>query len=577
MDEVQNGGFAEDALAGALFALEESVSLLAREDPETQPYRSKYEASDRLEGVADELKHRLQQHAAGADAGRDEESRQILEGVLAAVETQRGLALASTDLTADARRLLERSIPALQKPPGPKWWGGVLQQALNQAAILASNSGEHDLALRALQQAEQLYVSSNNPATPPDGTYQLTLFYLAQVHGLRKDSAASAEYCAATLRSQLELAAPDAAIDVDEWVGNALGLAEYYLSEDEHAACEWCLHAATRVLKLATGEVEPGAGEGVPLTAPRDVEAAGAKVDRAWLRLLEQRLLTGALCRDRGGDGGDADGVGRLGSVPPALHFQRISLPAEDALPWGRKAIPSDFASARDIFNAAMRHLRGALAYFVLDGFVTDHFELQMDAANLYRCLSRYEEDPKRRAAMHGMRAKVLAPLCDGNMNPQHFLGIIKSVHLECASALRDQSDIKAQVGDAAGAARAAATATVHYKSFLRCFPAGPCAEDKPARTSLDKVAEDVEEEALYLRTLLQHVAVVQRVYAGPGGGNLADLQVALTQLKWAVAYAERHKVPGFEQEAALASEMSDLLEQKIDFLVRQRARAAAS
>jgi hypothetical protein len=69
------------------------------------------------------------------------------------------------------------------------------------------------------------------------------------------------------------------------------------------------------------------------------------------------------------------------------------------------------FPEAREVFNEAMRWLRRALERFQLDGWVTAHWECQMDVSALYRWLQEFEPDPARRCAMHKNRITRLEPI----------------------------------------------------------------------------------------------------------------------------------------------------------------------
>jgi hypothetical protein len=66
-------------------------------------------------------------------------------------------------------------------------------------------------------------------------------------------------------------------------------------------------------------------------------------------------------------------------------RFDRLQLPAPEDLPRGEDALASDFDAARALFNSALPHLREALGYYKLDGWVSEHVNIIMDISNLYR------------------------------------------------------------------------------------------------------------------------------------------------------------------------------------------------
>lgn len=66
-------------------------------------------------------------------------------------------------------------------------------------------------------------------------------------------------------------------------------------------------------------------------------------------------------------------------------RFDTLQLPAPEDLPRGEDALASDFDAARTLFNSALPHLREALAYYKLEGWVSEHVNIIMDISNLYR------------------------------------------------------------------------------------------------------------------------------------------------------------------------------------------------
>eukprot|EP00967_Tisochrysis_lutea_P091720 scaffold131925_cov21-Tisochrysis_lutea.AAC.2 len=89
-----------------------------------------------------------------------------------------------------------------------------------------------------------------------------------------------------------------------------------------------------------------------------------------------------------------------------------------------------------DLFNAAIPRFNASLEYYKLDGWVTEHVTTQLESNPIHfssgrqvleedeallgqkRVLAAFEQDPKRRAAMHKLRVSRLAHLV-GALNPQ--------------------------------------------------------------------------------------------------------------------------------------------------------------
>jgi hypothetical protein len=82
--------------------------------------------------------------------------------------------------------------------------------------------------------------------------------------------------------------------------------------------------------------------------------------------------------------------------------------------------------------------------------------------APLVRLLAGFEPDPHRACVTHRHRAKLLGPL-EGQLSLVHFLGLVRSLHLELGNVARSIHEIKeaagwpaAKVREGAGSARGA-------------------------------------------------------------------------------------------------------------------------
>lgn len=72
--------------------------------------------------------------------------------------------------------------------------------------------------------------------------------------------------------------------------------------------------------------------------------------------------------------------------LPKFLSFPTLDLLDPENLPWGAAALADDFEKAREIFNKCTPKFREALAFFKLDGFVTQHVELLFSFSKAYSC-----------------------------------------------------------------------------------------------------------------------------------------------------------------------------------------------
>ena len=89
----------------------------------------------------------------------------------------------------------------------------------------------------------------------------------------------------------------------------------------------------------------------------------------------------------------------------------------------------------RQRFNKARK-------YYVLDGFVTDHVALIRDTSTLYRWLSTFEEDEKRKTAMYLRRINELEPVRK-QLGRQAYLDTIKQLQFEIGECWMEMCELK--------------------------------------------------------------------------------------------------------------------------------------
>lgn len=226
---------------------------------ESEPFKNRYAAADTLKELQQELLQLQQQHFPDGDGN----IAQTAAWLSAWCQLERGLQLLETDLLAEGEKALEEGLSYAW----PTTLGSlaIQLQAHNALASLWCDRSEHDTALSHLQSAVQLHSKtvpllqglqqqmqdthldqpqepqqSGQDQHPPaalqpaasgadsaaaglpcsassiswesllivadtvDRDHTTTLFFMAQVHGLKGDKLLSASYCAATLNRQLK-------------------------------------------------------------------------------------------------------------------------------------------------------------------------------------------------------------------------------------------------------------------------------------------------------------------------------------------------------------------------------------
>lgn len=100
------------------------------------------------------------------------------------------------------------------------------------------------------------------------------------------------------------------------------------------------------------------------------------------------------------------------------------------------------FEAAREVFKLANRYQTMALAYFQLDGWVSEHVRILQELSKMYRNVIFWEKDRKRVAAIEMRRARMLAPLLDV-LNPKVFLAFWRQLSFECAEIYQELFELK--------------------------------------------------------------------------------------------------------------------------------------
>lgn len=128
-----------------------------------------------------------------------------------------------------------------------------------------------------------------------------------------------------------------------------------------------------------------------PLTTLQPVlqsleEDIAANVQLAFAKLHLYRLVAS---HQRYIEGKDIEyGLSSPADVPEALCFDSIQgLPQLPSLQWGDTALATDYDAALPLFKQALPWFRGALKYYQLEGWVTEHCHILFEMSNLYRCV----------------------------------------------------------------------------------------------------------------------------------------------------------------------------------------------
>ena len=319
-----------------------------------------------------------------------------------------------------------------------------------------------------------------------------------------------------------------------------------------------------------------------PQLSEHELEAA-ARLDLAWADMYIQLLkrATALLAAAKGGPAADAPEGVPLDDAH-ALRFASLGIGAPSAMVVEPAAIRS-FEAAREVYKLAAAHAQRAKRFFVLDGFVSDHFAvLQLESTAYastapfsrwlcplpvgaypppptyrYATLSAWEPDAARRIAMHKMRMRLLSAVDE--LNESAYLQISRQVRFDVGGIAADMLEIKAAMhkDDTPLRQDKKLAPTVQlvvdsYAKFIGAFR-------KEGALPTGRVEEGSEQA--YLLAHFHTARALGKRHSVEG------LTASLDAYKYLVTYFEANTVEGMEDEAKICQEMAELLPRRIEMV----------
>ncbi|XP_029001027.1 KIF-binding protein [Betta splendens] len=604
----------------------------SRNDPENDPFRSKYKARELLREIYCSLKSfeagEGEEESGGQPTerpldGQREDGLARLSGdspaglraaKLGAVEYYLGVNHVDTEELSAGQEHLTNCMKLLDRCGVSSQNVSLFIHVRNQLGILWAGREEMETAQGYLETAESIYKDymKEDGSPPTDMTeyftteenllthqertkrfelaYTHTMYYLAQVYKNLEQTERAATYCQSTLQRQLQLNQ----FSPMEWALNAATLSQYYITKGRYMEGRHCLSAATVVSGLA-GEVpsEAAARESETESERREqLRQKRAEIARCWIKycrnllqdarkLLEDNIgeldtdRQEELKRERRRDEEEEE-KGRKGAVLFGSEdtFDSIASVEEKVL----CLYPLDFTEARAVFLVGQNYVTQAKEYYLMDGYVTDHIEILQDHSALFRALAFFEEDLERRCKMHKRRVDMLEPICN-DLNSQYYLLIRRQLMFELAETYSEMMDLKLSVANRQAETESLDNHTIkkfnHLCSasvkYFQMFLDSLCSPDGKFPEHLE---EDVLRPALVARF---RVARLQnRLISSIPSVQLENLNKSLENYKYVVEYCESHAAaaPVVETELELSKEMVGLLPLKIN---RIKAKMAAN
>lgn len=222
---------------------EELIIEKSKLDPETEPFKSHYEAKDILVELVRMIKNYIEQN----DENVTSEDVETLQHILVHLNADLGKVHIFTEEKSTGESYLDEALKSVDgRETHPAVICAVLN-ALNEYGILWMNRSDSDKALHYLCNAKEFYTTfketNEDPLSIDDLLNErsnsdnkqgekllekhnvMTLFYLAQVYGSMRDLEKSAIFCHTTLKKQIILKQDYDQID---WALNAATLSQFF-------------------------------------------------------------------------------------------------------------------------------------------------------------------------------------------------------------------------------------------------------------------------------------------------------------------------------------------------------------
>mmetsp|Transcript_12775 Transcript_12775/g.32657 ORF Transcript_12775/g.32657 Transcript_12775/m.32657 type:complete len:626 (-) Transcript_12775:147-2024(-) len=599
-----------DADGGAIAATDDCVATFARalaaaaaheasEVIEAEPYKHKYAARRELEAARDKLSAEI---ASGVLA----ESAAAARHLVARLDCRVGINLYLTEENTDGEKRMLQGAKVLEG--GEEKWPAVvaaleqggkngarraalaglpapeqldsdgatdLINVYNYLGILWSHRASgNDKAAGYLERARALYelwALSSAESEEREQVHTETLFFLAQVYAATGESAVAAELCTETLGRQRKLGH---SFEPIRWARDALGLAALFgVNQGATRVASHLICAALR----AIAEIDHPGGVGDGASDDEAIAQIRADALRAkgalYLAVLEH--ATDLHVRHQSMHGRWAERELQL-ALP-----QSDTVDEQDELDECPPAVQdaAGFDAARQLFKVANTAFEEAKAFFVLDGYTTDHVTILRSQSQLYRLLALQEQDPKRISAMHSRRDNLLSGLLD-QLNTEFYTVEHQELAYELGEASREiltanTNRLKGREvarGDVKRIATAAMKTVRYYMHFIKMYEV---AEKKDKQSGQETATPEEQLPYLYSHFWIAH-ALHHMV---PNDPKSADAQVKalveshkafLRTLEVSKQRLPAEKADLFATEKQICEDMVELLPAQIAQLQRQ-------
>jgi hypothetical protein len=262
-------------------------------DPETEPYKSKYEARKLFEELyeseipeeSDILQKELQTLDLIEENNQfkfiliqsDEQAKQLSASkkhrhlIRLLLDYHIGVIYSDTEEKGEGESRLRLVLNSIEQVLHHPLLCSLGLNIFNQLIIIRTSYEQYNDTIELAQKAENLYnqstriepyllrelieidssISTIDRREEFEQIYTHTLFYLAQIYAKLNQKDQSANYCRLTLERQLSMFHGDHSKHFDplDWATNCATLSQYYMSNHDYATARYCLMCADQMLE----------------------------------------------------------------------------------------------------------------------------------------------------------------------------------------------------------------------------------------------------------------------------------------------------------------------------------------
>ncbi|CAF1277879.1 unnamed protein product [Rotaria sp. Silwood1] len=477
-----------------------------------------------------------------------------------------GIIYSDTEEKSEGELRLRHILTSIEQAFNHSLISSLVLNIFNQLIVIRTSYEQYNDAIEIAKRAENLYnqtlliipyilreiisidisIQINERREEFEYIYTHTFFYLAQIYGKLNDKDQSANYCRLTLERQLEMFHKYTKKHFDplDWATNCATLSQYYMTNHDYATARYCLMCSDKMLENISSN---------DLLLERI-----ASIKRCWIKYAINLLSDSS---DRLLQAADRDvspnEIIRSSSIPQFQFQLTLSTPPITC------SYVLDYEQARQVFLFAMNKINSAKSYYILDGFVTDHVELCQDTSQLYSKLIFFESNIDRKCKMYKRRIDILTILCK-EISEEHYLYLIRQLLFElgeCYSMLLDlKLEQKANLNSNKNDEKISNLIQSGIKTFEHFLLT---MNDKKTNKKPDTYADE------YIRSILLAYFYIGRFHSKSIHNRLEHIEQSLNQYNIIVDYVDKHPnvLEYIEQEYNICKEMINLLPLKIEKL----------